>query len=293
MQSMTGYGSASLAMGELQVSIEIQSVNRRGLELGISLPREWQAWEPTLVSKVKSLCFRGKINATVKVACAEGENGLQWDESALEATLLRLKGLSERLEIPWPPDTDTLVRLISLHRSEGSLAATDEIQRSLEQTFDKALSSFVEMRACEGGSLRNDFIQRVDRLEALLKQIIEQADGSVDRYRGLLMERLQQAGLDLDLQDERVLKEVAIFADRCDITEETTRLASHFAQFRDVLKGADGGDAVGRKLEFILQEINREFNTIGSKSNRIEISQAVIEAKNEIERVREQVQNVE
>lgn len=293
MQSMTGYGSANLAIGELQVSIEIQSVNRRGLELGISLPREWSAWEPALSSKIKSRCFRGKINATVKVTRAEGENGLQWDESALEATLMRLKGLSERLETTWPPDADTLVRLISLHRNEGGLESSDEIRQLLERAFDKALSGFVEMRACEGESLRKDFLMRVDRLDALLRQIIEHADGSVERYRGLLMERLQQAGLELDVQDERVLKEVAIFADRCDITEETTRLVSHFNQFCDVLKGADGGDAVGRKLEFILQEINREFNTIGSKSNRIEISQSVIEAKNEIERVREQVQNIE
>ena len=146
------------------------------------------------------------------------------------------------------------------------------------------------MRLQEGAALAEDLRERIAELEAFRKQIEKNASGSTQRYRNALLERLKQLDLELDISDERVLKEVAIYADRSDISEETTRLSSHFEQFLGFLS-AD--EATGRKMDFLCQEIHREFNTTGSKSNDIEITRLVIEGKNALERIREQVQNIE
>jgi len=156
--------------------------------------------------------------------------------------------------------------------------------------FREALGQLVAMRQAEGKALKEDLEQRLENIGVALQAIRSGMGDTVPRYRELLLQRLSQASLEIDLSDERVLKEIALFADKCDISEETTRLDSHLVQFRECLQE---GSPVGRKLEFILQEVNREFNTIGSKANNIEISRHVIEAKNEIERIREQIQNIE
>ncbi|MCC5835542.1 MAG: YicC family protein [Opitutales bacterium] len=293
IRSMTGYGSGRALLGELQIAVQLQSVNRRGLETGFSMPREWQDWESEMVEQIRRCCFRGKIQVVVDASQAENLQGLYWDSAALEDTLKRLQALAEGLNSPWPPDSDALIRLITLHRNEGGLPQTEAAQQVLNEAFSAALADFVAMREKEGKSLQDDLLARLALLRDRLQTVVEHSADSVERYRKLLFERLKNAGLEIDLDDERVLKEIALFADRCDITEEVTRLGSHFEQFESVIKNADGTEPVGRKLEFILQEINREFNTVGSKSNRIEISQAVIDAKNEIERIREQIQNVE
>lgn len=293
IRSMTGYGSGRALLGELQIGVQLQSVNRRGLETAFSMPREWQDWEAPLVEQIRKVCFRGKIQVAIDASHSENVQGLFWDSAALDDTLARLEKLSVRLGSAWPPDSDALIRLISLHRNEGGLPLSEEAEQALEKAFKTALDSFVTMREKEGKSLLDDLMARLGILRARLKTIVEHSSDSVERYRKLLFERLKQAGLELDLDDERVLKEIALFADRCDIAEEVTRLESHFEQFESVLQLADGTEPVGRKLEFILQEINREFNTVGSKANRIEISQAVIDSKNEIERIREQIQNIE
>lgn len=293
IRSMTGFGSGRALLGELQIAVQLQSVNRRGLETAFSMPREWQDWESEMVEQVRRCCFRGKIQVVVDASQADNVQGLYWDSAALDDTLKRLQVLAEGLNSPWPPDSDALIRLITLHRNEGGLPQTESAQRVLREAFSAALADFVAMREKEGKSLQDDLLARLSLLRDRLETVVEHSSDSVERYRKLLFERLKNAGLEIDLDDERVLKEIALFADRCDITEEVTRLGSHFEQFESVIKNADGSEPVGRKLEFILQEINREFNTVGSKSNRIEISQAVIDAKNEIERIREQIQNVE
>ena len=146
------------------------------------------------------------------------------------------------------------------------------------------------MREKEGAALQADLTLRITELDSIRAGIAGHAEGTTGNYRDALLERLGQLGLELDTSDERVLKEVALFADRCDISEEITRLSSHFEQFNELLSSQE---AVGRKMDFLCQEIHREFNTIGSKANHIEITRAVIDGKNELERVREQVQNIE
>jgi len=292
MKSMTGFGSAQGTIDSLSISIEIQSVNRRNLELGVSLPREWQALEKPLGDLLKEKIQRGKVGVQVQVCGVGGDNGLAWDESALKETLLKLKRTAQEFDIDWPLGSDALVRLISLHKIDLKLPDHELVKNRVKKIFSEALDRFASMRLTEGAHLQKDIQDRIQSISDGLKVISEISTDTVPRYREMLFNRLKQAGLELDLTDERVLKEVSIFADKCDISEETVRLQSHLAQVKEVMS-VSMDQPVGRKLEFIVQEIHRELNTIGSKANNLEVSKVVFDAKNELERIREQIQNVE
>jgi uncharacterized protein (TIGR00255 family) len=287
---MTGFGRGQKAVGGLDLSVEINSVNRRNLEVSVSLPREWQTLERDIQNRLRQDFSRGKLHVTLQAVPSAAEGGFYWDEEGLRASFRRLGGTARELGIAWPPDGDALVRLAALNKVEAALPEPETIRQTVLELVMTAASGLAAMRAAEGEALDADLRARADALRKILDGIRELSAGTVPRYREMLHQRLQQADLDLDLDDERVLKEIAIFADRCDTCEEQTRLDSHLAQF-DACLGS--GSPVGRKLEFILQEINREFNTVGSKANDIEVSRLVIEAKNEIERIREQIQNIE
>jgi uncharacterized protein (TIGR00255 family) len=288
--SMTGFGRSQTSFSGVDLSIEINSVNRRNLEISVSLPREWQALERDIQSLLRETFGRGKLHVSVQAQPAAAESGFQWDENGLESSLRRLGEVAQRHGIQWPPEANALVRLAALNKVDVALPAAEEISEPFMASVKAAAEELLAMRGTEGGALGTDLKQRLDSMKASLSSIREDSTNTVARYRDVLFQRLSQADLQIDLSDERVLKEIAIFADKCDITEEQTRLDSHFDQFSECLVA---GSPVGRKLEFILQEINREFNTIGSKSNNVEISRQVIEAKNEIERIREQIQNIE
>ncbi|MFO7724217.1 MAG: YicC/YloC family endoribonuclease [Oceanipulchritudo sp.] len=288
--SMTGFGRSQW-MGEgLDLSVEINSVNRRNLEISISLPREWQVLERSIHGILRNRFHRGKLHVTVQATPQEAERGFHWDEEGLESSLRRLGEVAWRHRIDWPPDAEALVRIAALNKVDFLLPESAQIAGTLETVVGEAVSELARMRSHEGAALEADLGQRLAFLAEGLESIRSLSVETVPRYRELLFTRLQQAGLELDLSDERVLREIALFADKCDTSEECTRLESHFEQFRECLQG---GSPAGRKLEFILQEINREFNTVGSKASHIEISRIVIEAKNELERIREQIQNVE
>lgn len=288
--SMTGFGRAQTTFRGIDVAIEIQSVNRRNLELTSSLPREWADIDRELQTAVRGALERGKIHYNVRAMPAGSSAGFHWDEQAMVANFARLRNCADTLGIAWSADAATLVQLAALHRVDSSLPGADEVRADVLSCFQLALDNLLEMRRAEGQALRQDLAARIDLLRGLHARISAAAGGMVDHYRRQLLNRLQNSGLELDCADERVLKEIALFADRCDISEELTRLRSHLDQFS---VGLADGSPVGRKLEFILQELLREFNTIGSKAYRIEISQCVIDAKTELERIREQIQNIE
>ena len=183
-----------------------------------------------------------------------------------------------------------LWQIANAQSTSSKLPADEATEKLLEKTLGEALRGFAAMRAREGEALFVDFIGRFEKLQAAVASIAQRAPLVPAAYRDLLLQRLRQLELTLDINDERVLKEVALFADRCDVTEEITRLRSHFTQFIELLRSVG---EVGRKAEFILQEIGREIHTIGSKANDLAVSRQVIEFKNELERVREQMANVE
>jgi uncharacterized protein (TIGR00255 family) len=193
-------------------------------------------------------------------------------------------------KVPFTPTPELLWQVASAQKTADELPTAEDAEKTVSGTLTKALRAFAAMRAKEGEALLVDFIKRCETLHRHVEAVAARTAQVPANYREQLLKRLRDAGLELKLEDERVLKEIAIFADRCDVTEEITRLRSHLEQFAALLK-SDG--EVGRKGEFILQEIGREVNTIGSKANDLTIARAVIELKNELERVREQIANVE
>lgn len=289
MNSMTGYGRATAALGELTVTVQVNSVNRRGLDLSQKLPAEWEAFEPAVSEAVRKVAMRGKVHVAVEVT-GRSSAAPAWDEAALAATLRQLEKVARAREVKFAPTTELLWQIASAQRTTAQLPADEAAGQVLLKSLGIALRGLAAMRAKEGEALLVDFLGRWEKLHAGTEAIAQRAPQISGLYRDQLLQRLRAAGLELDVSDERVLKEVALFADRCDITEEITRLRHHLSQLKELLR-ADG--EIGRKAEFILQEIGREIHTIGSKANDLAIAQRVIEFKNELERIREQVANVE
>ncbi len=287
---MTGFGRSQYTGGGLNVSVEMSSVNRRTLEFTVSLPREWQSMEGPIQSLLKERFDRGRLHLSVQGSPEAERAGFQWEEEGVLAGLGRLQACAARAGVHWEPDADLLLRLASLNKLEGGMPLSEAVQAHLLEAVRLASDEVMAMRETEGSALAADLSERLEALTTIVESIAAASEPTVARYRELLFQRLAQAGLELNLEDERVLKEVALFADKCDITEELTRLKSHLAQFRE---GLEAGSPIGRKLEFIVQELNREINTIGSKANNYAVSRQVIDAKNEIERIREQIQNIE
>lgn len=288
MNSMTGFGRGSAQLGSHAISVQVNSVNRRGLDLTVSVPDAWETLEGPIGEAVRKVVARGKVHVVVEVD--GGRLDAEWDEGAIGETLDRLKDLAKSRGVPFQPTAELLWEIASAQSGEGQLGEADEAWPVVDQALSAALRGLGAMRAREGEALLVDFLGRLAKLQANVEAIAARAQQVPTNYREQLMQRLRASGLELDLRDERVLKEVALFADRVDVTEEITRLRSHLGQLKDLLRGEG---EVGRKAEFILQEIGREVHTIGSKANDLQVSQRVIECKNELERVREQIANVE
>ncbi len=293
MLSMTGFGRGSVEVAEagVRIQVEIHSVNRKTLDIQISAPREWSGHEAIFSEWIGGAFQRGRVNVQIKVELAkDSTDSLAMNTEAMALTLNDLKAFAQAQGFDFTPDSSFILDLARSVKDRSSLPSWKELKESLQEAFNAALADISAMRLQEGAALAEDLRERIAELEAFRIQIEKNASGSTQRYRNALLERLKQLELELDVSDERVLKEVAIYADRSDISEETTRLSSHFEQFLGFLS-AD--EATGRKMDFLCQEIHREFNTTGSKSNDIEITRLVIEGKNALERIREQVQNIE
>ncbi|MBL6829000.1 MAG: YicC family protein [Puniceicoccaceae bacterium] len=293
MLSMTGFGRgcAEAAKAGVRIQVEIHSVNRKTLDIQISAPREWSGYEAICSEWINGAFQRGRVNVQIKVESAkDSSDSLAMNTEAMAESLNNLKAFAQAQGFDFTPDSSLILDLARSVKDSSKLPDWKELKDALQEAFKLALADINAMRLQEGAALVEDLGGRIAELEAFRKQIEKNASGSTQRYRNALLERLKQLELELDVSDERVLKELAIYADRSDISEETTRLSSHFEQFLGFLS-AD--EATGRKMDFLCQEIHREFNTTGSKSNDIEITRLVIEGKNALERIREQVQNIE
>lgn len=296
---MTGYGRAAFSVANTDFTVEVASVNQRGLAVSVSAPSDWMPDAERLISGlVREYAARGKVSVTVRYAASTKGTNFSWDAAALEETAEKLAKTSDRLCAKslmgerFELNSETLLRLAELHRTSAGALPTfenEEVVSAVAAGTHEALKKFVEMRANEGAALEKDFRLRLARLRDRAKEIREASSGTVENHREALRSRLAALNVEIDLDDPRFLKEIAIFADRCDIAEELTRLESHFSQFENCLEEPE----CGRKLDFICQEILREFNTIGSKANNAAVTRCVVEAKNEQERLREQVQNIE
>ena len=290
MRSMTGYGRAMATIGSDTLTVQVSSVNRKTLDLTMKIPEAWESLEPAIGEVARRHASRGKVHIDIELTGATGAREEVWDEAAAGVTLQKLAAFAAQQGVAFEPSVDLLWEVARSQRKTDDFPSAETAKPVVFSTLESALKAFAEMRAREGGTLLADFVGRVALLRRQVEVVAARAPAVPALYREQLLQRLRAAELELNLDDERVLKEIALFADRCDVTEELTRLGSHLEQFEALLKS---GGEMGRKSEFILQEIGREVNTIGSKANDLTISRAVIELKNELERVREQIANVE
>ena len=291
MNSMTGYGRGEAARGGAKFTVEISTVNRKQAELSLYLPRELDALESRARDEINTKVSRGRIAARVQWVNKSGERAqVEIDRNLAKEYSKEYRKLATDLKLGGEVSLDTILRAPGVLQTSEEELDVESLWAPLRKAVRAALKELLAMRAREGANLKMDLQKRIETLQKSVQAVKRQAPKTVRRHREALLDRLNQSGLDLKLDDERVLKEVALFADRIDITEELTRLESHFGQFVDDAK-AKG--PVGRTLDFLSQEMNREVNTIGSKANDPVISRLVVTMKSELEKFREQVQNVE
>ena len=290
MNSMTGFGRGSAALGAATVSVRVTSVNRKAFDLKVSLPEAWNELEAPIADEVRKVASRGAIQLRVELAAANGAGEADFDEVAAGAWLERLRNFAAAQGHALEPDAQAIASVASQFRRRVEPPAATEAQPAVLAAVREALAGFGAMRATEGAALLKVFEARLALLATHIEAVAARAPEVVKSAREALLKRLRDAGLELRVDDERVLKEVALFADRCDIAEELTRFRSHHAQLKKLLGGSG---EIGRKAEFILQEMGREVNTTGAKANDYEIARLVIELKNELERIKEQIANVE
>ncbi len=287
---MTGYGRATAALGDGMLAVQVSSVNRRSLDLSVKMPEEWESLEAEVGVRVRRVASRGKVNIEIEYTPPEGGEAGGLNDAAVGAVLDRLAALADARRIPFEPTAELLWQVASSQRGSAAVPSAERVRADLLEVLERALREFAAMRAKEGEALFVDFIDRIGMVQRHLDAVLERAPAVAPAYRTQLLKRLREADLELNLEDERVLREIALYADRCDVTEEITRFRSHVEQLASLLKS---DDEIGRKADFILQEMGREANTIGSKANDLAIAKSVIELKNELERLREQMANVE
>lgn len=292
MRSMTGYGRGECARGGYKFMVELNSVNRKQSDIMINLPKELIELEPRMRDEINAKLSRGRVNGVVvyQRAKTNTDDHVELDVELAEAYVKSIRKLQAKLKLTGPVSLDTVLNAPGVLRLAERGIVADEVWPSVKAALDKALAQLIKMREKEGRHLAADLSARLDVLAAGAATIRQRAPVAVSRFRETLQARIKEAGLDLPLDDDRLVKEVVFFADRSDISEELTRLDSHLQQFRDNLKSAE---PVGRALDFLSQEINRELNTIGSKASSVEIAQEVVKLKAELEKIREQAQNIE
>ena len=290
MKSMTGYGRGVSSENGVELTAEVKSVNNRFLDLSVKCPRIFLAEEERIRSAVRRYVTRGHVDVYISFSDKrEKEKTYSVDSSVALAYQRAAKRLRELM--PDVEDDTSLtfyLRLPEVVRAEESGEADETLIRALDKALEAALVSLTGMREKEGERLKADLLARVDTIESLTDSIAERAPLVAKEYREKLTERIGEY-LTGKVDETRILTEAAVFADKCNIDEELTRLGAHIKAFRDICKL----DEVGRKLDFLIQEFNRECNTICSKSNDKEVTAFALSMKNEIEKVREQIQNLE
>ncbi|MCJ7594569.1 MAG: YicC family protein [Desulfobacterales bacterium] len=292
IKSMTGYGFGEFTLGEKRFTAEIKSVNNRHRDIIVRLPKALQALEDEIRSRVSSRIKRGRIEVFIQIEKEGGEAEYDLELNLpLVRSYFRIFGqLSDEFGVEEGISPGELCQMRDVIVMKPKEVALDEARQGIGEALMGALDSCDGMRMQEGRAIEEDFLQRLKVIETYVNEIEVTGPVVVEEYRKRLKDKIARISQDMEIDDMRMVQEVAFFADRCDITEEIVRARSHFQQFRHYLS-AD--DEVGRRLDFLLQEINREVNTMSSKSSDSSISGKTVEIKAELEKIREQVQNVE
>lgn len=290
---MTGYGRGDCSQDGFKITVELSSVNRKQSEISVNLPREMEMLEAQVRDLINQHVARGRLS--VRVSLHAGASRLSarmhLNIPLAKAYARELNKLAKQLKLNGAVTLDQLARAPGVFQTDEQIAEEEDFWPAVEKALKKALKELLRMREKEGGHLEKDLAQRIVTMRKAAAQVQKFAPAVAERYRQQLIERIKTAGLEAPgAEDDRLLKEVVYFADRSDISEELTRLQSHFKQFEDCQKSRE---PVGRMLDFLAQEMNREVNTIGSKANDTLISREVVILKTELEKFREQAQNVE
>ncbi|MBO9130217.1 YicC/YloC family endoribonuclease [Bacillus sp. 165] len=288
--SMTGFGRAKAEREQFQITVEMRSVNHRFLEMNIRLPKQMMAFEDKIRKIIQEEVKRGRLEVSILV---EGEGlikrKLRVDWELLKEYRSILQQTQDEFQLHESISAKELIMMPEVTSIEEAEQINEKFEVSLYEAVRNAAAALKQMRQREGNQLLNDLLYRLDDIEQCVNAIIPYAPAVVEKYRERVENKLKELQT-MQIDEQRLLTEVTLFADRCDITEETVRLNSHLEQFKEALHSED---PVGRKLDFIVQEMHREINTIGSKANDLTISKYVVEMKNNLEKIREQVQNIE
>jgi len=290
---MTGYGRGECAQDGFKIVVELSSVNRKQGEVSVTLPRELEVLEARARDTINRHVSRGRLTAKVSIHSPTGRNSarMHLNKPLARAYAEELAKLAKELKLSGGVTLDHLVRAPGVFQTDEELTEAEDFWPAVQKALEQALAALVKMRVREGAHLATDLAARLAVMRKSVARVQVQAPRVQQRYGEQLLERIKTAGLAaVTADDDRLLKEVVMFADRSDVTEELTRLQSHFQQFEDCRKAKE---PVGRTLDFLAQEMNREINTIGSKANDAVISREVVILKTELEKFREQAQNVE
>lgn len=289
--SMTGYGRAGALLHGRDIKVELRSVNARFFEYSSRLPRSCAFLEDKLKKLVAAKVSRGKVELSLSiqtVTAADTVVTVNWQLA--QGYRAALNAMAERMDLKNDVTAGMLARFPDVLTQTAAPTDEDELWQDVQSVAQQAIDAFVAMRAVEGEKLKEDVSHRLATIEELVVQIEQDSAGRVQAYSDKLYARLQELLGDRNIDEARLVTEAAIFADKTAIDEETVRLHSHVAQYRQIL---ELNEPVGRKLDFLTQELNRESNTIGSKCQDVAITRLVVELKSEIEKIREQIQNIE
>lgn len=291
MRSMTGFGRERSIIGGKEYLVEIRSVNSRYCELSAKLPRSYTYLEEKLKALVKDTVSRGKAEIFLSVTDVESRStAVAVNIPVIKNYLEEMRRCGKELGLNDNLALTDIFRMTDAFTVVRCEADEDEIWAAVKSVAEKALSHFAEMREKEGEKLRTDILDKLSNIEKMTLEVEKLSPKTTEAYRKRLYDKISEVLEDKQIDEQRILTEAAIFAEKTAVDEETVRLHSHFKQFREM---CDSTEPIGRKLDFMVQELNRESNTIGSKAQDVSVTKLVIEMKSEIEKIREQIQNIE
>lgn len=291
IKSMTGYGSAKGTEEGLEITVELKSVNNRYLDTSVRLPRSFIFAEDAVKSAVQSHISRGKVDVFVTVdSSSAGDMSVKVNEALLKGYIEAIGHIAEEYSLTNDVTAMSVARFPDVLSVEKKDMDAEQIAAAISDITEKALQDFDEMRIREGEKLRDDVLNRLDTIDSLVSIVEEKAPETVKEYRARLEQKMAEVLGTAGIDESRILTEAAIFADHIAVDEETVRLRSHMSQLRTMISG---NSPIGRKIDFLVQEFNREANTIGSKCQNSDIAHVVVDLKSEIEKIREQIQNIE
>ena len=291
MKSMTGYGNATQTFTEREITAEIRSVNNRYFDCNVKLPRAYAFAEDAVKQAVKQRVSRGKIDIFISISTPEGADvRISVNRSVLEGYLNAFREISATYSIPDNTTIQSISRLPDVFTVEKAQEDEERVLQELLQVVVLAVDKFNAMRQKEGEALARDLFAKADGILSMVSEVEQRMPEMVTAYRERLFAKMKETLDNTSIDEGRILQEAAIYADRVAVDEETVRLRSHIAQLKQMLLT---DEPIGRKLDFLLQEMNRETNTIGSKCNDLALTRVVVEIKSELEKIREQIQNIE